>query len=114
MTRPGKTQLESGSAVDTLAFQIKAVLKKDVCREFVFHPTRKWRLDLFISSANTGVEVDGAVWANGRHNRGAGFIKDMEKLNEATAMGFRVYRFTTQQVNNGEAIEFLRRALEMK
>jgi len=41
------------------------------------------------------VEIEGGVWTGGRHTRGAGFRQDMEKYNEATAMGWRVFRVDT-------------------
>jgi hypothetical protein len=33
----------------------------------------------------------------------------MEKYREAAALGYRVYRFSPQEVLNGTALEFLRR-----
>ncbi len=62
--------------------------------EFKFHPTRKWRADFAIPGAKILIEVDGGVFSGGRHTRGAGFIKDQEKLNAAACLGYRVLRFT--------------------
>jgi hypothetical protein len=53
------------------------------------------------------VEVEGGTWTGGRHNRPVGYAKDLEKYNRATLLGWRVFRFTTQQFKNGEAGEFL-------
>jgi very-short-patch-repair endonuclease len=74
--------------------------------EFKFHPTRKWRFDVAIPQARLAFEIDGGVWARGRHTRGKGFVGDMEKLNAAQAMGWRVFRFTPQQVLNGTVKQF--------
>lgn len=49
--------------------------------EHVFHPFRKWRLDLAWPDRKIGLEIDGGVYAEGRHTRGAGFEGDCEKLN---------------------------------
>lgn len=61
-------------------------------REHRFHPVRRWRFDYAWPEQRVALEVDGGVWTGGRHTRGAGFIKDMEKLNTATIAGWRVVR----------------------
>ena len=76
--------------------------------EFRFHPTRKWRLDLFFSCANVAVEINGGIWIQGRHTRGSGQIKDFEKLNEAQRMNIKVFQFTPQQMPLESTAEFLR------
>ena len=67
----------------------------EVVKEHQFHPVRKWRFDYAIIDLKIAVEVDGAVWVGGRHNRAAGYIADMEKLNTAVSMGWLVLRITT-------------------
>lgn len=66
-----------------------------VVKEHRFHDTRKWRFDYAFPDQRVAVEVDGAVWAQGRHNRPAGYVADMEKLNTAASMGWLVLRITT-------------------
>lgn len=80
-------------------------------QEHRFHPVRKWRFDLAWPDRMIAVEVDGGVWSGGRHTRGAGFIADCKKINEATAMGWRVFRFPTPHVSDGSAVAMLRRLL---
>ena len=53
------------------------------------------------------VEIEGGTWTQGRHVTGAGFAKDSEMYNLATLYGWRVYRFTTQMVNDESAIKFM-------
>ena len=55
----------------------------EIVKEHKFHPVRKWRFDYAIVDLKIAVEVDGAVWVGGRHNRAAGYVADMEKLNTA-------------------------------
>ena len=80
--------------------------------EYKFHPKRKWRFDYAIfpvqRNGKTAVEIEGAVWTQGRHTRGSGYIKDLEKYREAAVMGWRVLRFSTDEVLNGVAREFLK------
>lgn len=70
----------------------------DVERQVKFIDTRRWAFDLAWPQSKVAVELDGAVWAGGRHTRGAGFIADTEKLNAATLLGWRVLRFPAHEV----------------
>ena len=79
--------------------------------ELRFHPTRKWRLDAAHEAMKLAVEVEGAVWTNGRHTRGSGFVKDLEKYNELAIAGWRLIRVTPQQVKAGEALQLIERAM---
>lgn len=80
-------------------------------REYKFHPARKWRFDYCWPDRKIAVELEGGIWTNGRHNRGAGMIGDMEKYNEAAKLGWFVFRFDVGAVQRGEAIEFIRGVL---
>ena len=74
-------------------------------QEFKFHSERRWKADFHIVGTKILVEVEGAVWANGRHTRPKGYLGDMEKYNAAAALGYQVYRFSTEQVKSGMTIE---------
>ncbi|HAV2830920.1 DUF559 domain-containing protein [Acinetobacter baumannii] len=74
-------------------------------QEYKFHPERKWRADFLITGTKILIEVEGGIWSGGRHTRGKGYIGDMEKYNEAAAMGYKVLRFSTEQVKSGLAIQ---------
>ena len=87
-----------------LAMQLKA-LKIEFEREFKFHAKRKWRADFHITGKKLLVEVEGGIWSGGRHTRGKGYLGDMEKYNAATVMGYRVIRFSTEQVKSGLAVQ---------
>lgn len=80
--------------------------------EWTFTEDRKWRFDYAIPHWKIGVEIEGGAFIQGRHTRGAGFIKDMEKYNHATLLGWRILRFTPDQVLRGEAIAFIKRVLD--
>ena len=82
-------------------------------REYRFHPTRRWRFDFAFPDAKLGVEVDGGQWipGGGRHNRAGGFQKDLEKMNAAVELGWRVLRFTPDMVVVGTAANTIERVL---
>ena len=73
-------------------------------QEFKFHPDRKWRADFHIVGHKLLVEVEGGIWSGGRHTRGKGYQADMEKYNAAVGLGYRVLRFSTEQVKSGFAV----------
>jgi len=75
--------------------------------EFRFHPARRWRFDFANPGAawRLAVEVEGGVWSRGggRHNRGTGFVSDLEKYNAAALHGWTVLRYTPQQLADAVA-----------
>lgn len=81
-------------------------------REHQFYPPRRWRFD-FILSGNLAVEVEGGAFAGkSRHRTGTGFTADAEKYSHAAIAGWRVIRATTEQVKTGEALSWIKQALE--
>jgi very-short-patch-repair endonuclease len=99
---------------DLFQKRVKNELGVDLEVEFRFHPTRKWRFDYALVEKRIAIEVEGGVWVKGRHTRGAGYIKDMEKYTEAAIRGWCVIRVTPEQLNGFTAIEWLRRAMDMR
>lgn len=79
--------------------------------EYYFHPDRKWRADYCWPYHKLIVEVEGGIWRAGRHNRPKGFIKDCEKYNTAVLMGYKVIRVTSEHIHNGQAIQWICKAL---
>jgi hypothetical protein len=67
-------------------------------REYRFDGRRKWRFDFAWPAQKVAVEVEGGIWANGRHVRGLGFSNDCEKYNAAAAQGWRILRVTAKQL----------------
>lgn len=67
-------------------------------REFRFHPERKWRFDYAFTDLFLAIEVEGGIYSGGRHVRGAGYAKDMEKYNAAVISGWKVLRYTPQRL----------------
>ena len=50
----------------------------------------------------------------GGHTTGKGYTRDLEKYNLATLHGWKVYRFTTQDVTKGIAIAFMNNIITNK
>lgn len=100
------------SLEDRLAQQIRAHGLPVPDREFAFHDTRRWRFDFAWPDYRIAVEVDGGTWTRGRHLRAKGYEGDAEKLNAATALGWRVYRYTAEKIRTGYAVVEIGVALE--
>jgi very-short-patch-repair endonuclease len=81
-------------------------------KEYVFHPTRKWRTDFAYPDIKLAIEVEGGSWSGGRHTTGTGFEKDCEKYNEAAILGWTVIRVTSKMINSEDlvALEFVKKA----
>lgn len=90
---------------------VKAVLGENVDPEYRFHPKRKWRADYAIIKHKILIEVEGGAWTQGRHTRGAGFIKDMEKYNAATATGYAVLRVTPKELCTVKTLELIKETI---
>ena len=86
----------------------------EVVKEFLFHPTRKWRFDYAFPFLMIAVEVDGGVWTGGRHINPAGYINDLEKLNTAASMGWLVLRITTDDRFASKTYELIKNTLEQR
>ena len=85
----------------------------ELAREYQFDAVRKWRLDRIHLPSRVAIEVDGGVWkkGGGRHNRGAGFIADVTKINAALAAGFIVFRVTTAHLDDGVTLPLILRMI---
>jgi len=110
----GKTQ--AACAHCTLERDMDA-LRIGFTTEYRFCPTRKWRADYYIvnlllDGSMVLIEIEGSVYAQGRHTRGKGYENDCRKYNQAMALGYLPFRFSTNQVLRGEAREFLKRHLK--
>lgn len=80
--------------------------------EHRFAPPRRWRFDYAWPDRMLALEVEGGVWTGGRHTRGEGFLKDMEKYNAATLAGWRVLRTTPDKLLTQSTVDMIREALQ--
>jgi very-short-patch-repair endonuclease len=92
---------------ELLALQIAAAGLPAPEREHRFHPTRRWRFDFAWPDRLVAVEVEGGIWRGGRHTRGTGYCRDVEKYNAAALAGWTVLRVTPEMVRSGEAVRMV-------
>lgn len=89
---------------ETLArhFQVNKI---NFVREYEFNPMSKHRADFYIPAYNLLVEVEGGTRGKSRHTTHKGYSEDLKKYNMAQILGYARLAYTTEQVNNGSAIE---------
>lgn len=82
--------------------------------EHRFRPPRRWRFDYAWPDRRLALEVEGGVWTNGRHTRGSGFLRDVEKYNAAAVAGWRLIRTTPDELFTTTTVKLIRQALTAK
>jgi hypothetical protein len=79
--------------------------------QFAIARGRKWAFDWAWPAEKLALEVEGGAWIQGRHQRPAGFLKDIEKYNTATLDGWRVLRTTPRALASAPTLDMIRQAL---
>jgi very-short-patch-repair endonuclease len=67
-------------------------------RQHRFVEGRKFAFDFAWPSQLVAVELEGGTWIGGRHTRGSGQAKDIEKYNLAVLGGWSVLRYTANDM----------------
>ena len=60
------------------------------------------------------VEIQGVLYSNGRHNRGAAMEAEYEKYGEAMKLGWLVYSCGPNMVKNGSSIQLVESLIELR
>ena len=102
---------ERNKMVDIFFQFAKQQLGVEPEKEYLFHPTRKWRFDYAFPAQRIALEVEGGIHTGGRHIRPKGFLGDMEKYNTASVMGWRVLRTTPDELRTFRTINMIRDAM---
>lgn len=83
-------------------------------KEYKFLDNRRFRFDYAIVDYQIAIEIEGGVWKQGRHNRGVGFLGDMEKYNLATSKGWSILRTTPSEIFNLDFMKLIDETIEIK
>ena len=82
--------------------------------EYRWHQTRKFRADFAWPDHKIILEVEGGLWVSGKHGRGSGIVKDIEKQNEAAAMGWLYLRCQPKELYQTTTINYIKAALAQR
>ncbi len=96
---------EKQLALDVLLKDIQEITGEKFFTEYRFDRKRKWRFDVAFPAVKVAIEIEGGVWNYGRHNRAAGFLKDLEKYNSAAEQGWRILRYTWDEIEKASIYE---------
>lgn len=81
---------------------------------------RKWRFDICWPVYDTpkgqkfpyvAVEIQGGIFIQGRHSRGAAMLKEWEKLNAAACLGWRLLYCQPKDLLTAEMASLIKHAL---
>jgi len=75
---------------------------------------RLWKFDYAIPEKLVAVEIEGGAYVQGRHTRGQGYVKDLEKYNAAIELGWVVLRYTPGQQFYSKTIEQIKAVAQMR
>ena len=79
--------------------------------EHRFAAPRRFRFDYAWLEERLALEVNGGVWSGGRHTRGGGFIRDMEKATIAAGLGWRMIYCQPEDLCTQSTLDAIRAAL---
>lgn len=94
-----------------LSVLIRKHTGEDVVAEYRFHPSRDWRFDFAIPTRRVAIEVEGGTFNGGRHIRPEGYLRDMEKYNEAAVSGWCVIRVLPAELLMLKTVRLIIRAI---
>jgi len=93
---------------DMLELMLKSQHSDGLVSEYRFHPTRRWRFDWAYPEKKIAIEYEGVYRGKSRHTTVTGYTGDCEKYNQATYLGWQVYRFTAAMVETGQTYDLLK------
>lgn len=98
----------------SLLFYIRACKLPRPELQYRIVPDRKFRWDMAWPAQRVAVEVQGGIWTGGKHTRGVGLMRDMEKNNLAVLNGWVVLFVSADHIESGSATDWIRDALELR
>lgn len=80
-------------------------------REYLFHPTLKYRFDYAWPDHRVALEIQGGTYVAGAHSRGRRQRSDFEKCNAAVLLHWRLFYADTDMVTTGVIVDTLKEVL---
>lgn len=82
--------------------------------EFAKDEGRKFRFDYAWPDYLVALEQEGGVWTLGRHTRGSGYVRDLEKYNLAASKGWLVIRCTPATLFAEATFNSIKKAMKQR
>ena len=72
----------------------------DLYSEYRFAAPRRFKADFCCPIAKVIIEIQGGIWADGRHSRGSGLYSEYEKLCIAASLGYLVFLLSEEMIDD--------------
>jgi hypothetical protein len=82
--------------------------------EYQFAKPRKWRADFCWIDQKVILEVNGGIFSQGRHTRGAALLKEWDKINTGAGIGYRFIFCQPSQLATRRTIDYIENAINHK
>ena len=86
--------------------------------KFAEHLGRRWQTDFAWPDRKIIVEIEGGLWRKdsrgswaGAHTHPMNVLRDIEKYNHMSMLGYRLFRFSDKNLKDGSAIEMMKKVL---
>lgn len=99
----------SGTSIPPVGWKAFGIPQPEA--EFRFCQERLWKIDYAWPEIKLAFEIEGGIWKQGRHNRPASMIAEMDKYNRLACLGWRLLRCTPEQVKDGSIFATIREAM---
>lgn len=106
-----KTQPVGNTGEQTFAYQCIADKLPSFTQNYKFMELRKFELDFAWPEYKVGLEIQGGVFTKGAHGAPLAILRDMEKSNLLTLCGWKVLRYTPDEVSCGIAIKGIKQLI---
>ncbi len=84
---------------------IKSETGLEVIAEFKFCETRRFKSDYYIPELKLLIEKEGGIYTGQAHGSVKGILRDIEKYNLATTLGYRVLRYQPKELLTSKVID---------
>ena len=79
-----------------------------VVKEYQFNPDRKWKSDYYIPELKLLIEQEGGVFTGQAHGSIKGILRDIEKYNSCTLLGYRLIRVLPSELMSNRTLEMIK------
>ena len=87
---------------------VKQELGLNVVKEFQFCKDRKFKSDYYLPQLNLIIECEGGIYTGQAHGSIKGILRDIEKYNLATILGYKVLRYTPDRLYSNEVLNAIK------
>ena len=77
----------------------------EIIAEFKFCKTRRFKSDYYIPELKLLIEKEGGIYTGKAHGSITGILRDIEKYNLATILGYKILRYQPKDLMSYKTIE---------